>query len=111
MEVNQLEYWGVLPPLTQRVFLAVEQIPAGKVATYKGIALQASTHPRVIGRILHTNPDPDRFPCHRVIKSDGLLASGFAFGGPGRQQLLLEAEGVVFDVTGKVDLKKFGYFV
>lgn len=111
MKTNLPEYWSRLSPLVQRVFLAVEQVPQGKVATYKGIALVVGTHPRAIGRILHNNPDPDRFPCHRVLKSDGTIASGFAFGGPGRQQQLLEQEGIVFDATGKTDLKACGYFV
>ncbi len=110
MQADHPEYWSLLTALEQRVFLAVEDVPKGKVATYKSIALQVGTHPRIIGRILHHNPDPSRFPCHRVLKSDGSIASGFAFGGPGKQRHLLEVEGVLFDSTGKTNLREFGYF-
>lgn len=43
-------------------------------------------------------------PCHRVVFADGRLASGFAFGGPGVQRALLEAESVHFLSDGRVDL-------
>jgi methylated-DNA-protein-cysteine methyltransferase related protein len=97
--------------LESKIYTFVAQIPKGKVSTYKQVALVAGTHPRIVGRILHHNDDPKHVPCHRIIKSDGTIASGFAFGGPGAQQSLLEAEGVVFAQNGVIDLEKFGYFI
>lgn len=88
--------------IRQAIFEYVAGIPKGSTASYKDVALAAGTHPRVVGRILHTNERPDLYPCHRVIKSDGSIASGYAFGGPGKQQEILEAEGVVFTANGKV---------
>lgn len=78
------------------VFELLRYIPAGKVATYKAIARHVGIHPRQVGRILHTNTNPEIYPCHRVVHSDGRTAAGFAFGGPGKQRALLEREGVVF---------------
>ena len=50
-------------------------------------------------------PDKD-IPCFRVVNARGALAGEFAFGGPGQQAKLLEAEGV--EVTdGIVDLSKY----
>ena len=65
--------------------------------------------PRLIGNYLHKNIDPKTIPCHRVVKSDGTLASGYAFGGPKKQKELLEKEGVKFN-KGKADLKKYLFY-
>jgi len=82
-----------LSPVAQRVWQIVEQIPRGQTMSYGQVAKLAGTSPRAVGRILHNNPDPDRYPCHRVIKSDGSLASGYAFGGREGQRNRLEEEG------------------
>ena len=42
----------------------------------------------------------------RVVFRDGSLAPGFAFGGPGAQRALLEAEGVTFLPDGRVDMAR-----
>lgn len=78
------------------VFDHIRQIPAGNVSTYKIIASAVGIHARQVGRILHTNTNPEVYPCHRVVHSDGSTAAGFVFGGLGKQQALLEAEGVTF---------------
>ena len=61
-----------------------------------------------MGVALHHNPAPGVGPCHRVVFSDGRLASAFAFGGEGVQRALLEAEGVEFLPDGRVDMAKCG---
>lgn len=76
------------------VFNLIKQVPQGKVSTYQAVAKAVGIHPRQVGRILHTNTTPELYPCHRVVHADGKLAAGYAFGGPGKQQALLEAEGV-----------------
>lgn len=62
--------------------------------------------PRVIGNILHHNPDESLNPCHRVVNSSGKLAGHFAFGGIKGQTKKLEAEGITVK-NGKVDLGKY----
>ncbi|MCA9369392.1 MAG: MGMT family protein [Pseudomonadales bacterium] len=88
------------------VFEYLTTIPKGKVTTYGQIArdLFLST-PRLVGKILHQNPDSSQFPCHRVVFSDGRLAPGYAFGGAKVQEQKLRAEGVIFK-KNKVDLSK-----
>lgn len=71
-------------------------IPKGEVMTYKQVAEIAETTPNVVGFALHANKDPQKIPCHRVIKSNGTLAKGYAFGGLKKQKQILEKEGVVF---------------
>lgn len=61
----------------------------------------------MVGYALHVNPEPGVVPCHRVVKKDGGVASGFAFGGPGKQAVLLKAEGVGFLDDEHVDMKNF----
>lgn len=92
-----------------RIYEAVKKIPLGKVATYGQVALLAGDKKmaRAVGNALHKNPEPGVIPCHRVVNSKGELAGEFAFGGPGRQAELLEAEGVSV-VDGKVNLKDYG---
>ena len=60
-----------------------------------------------VGWALRRNPSPGaEIPCHRVVNREGRLAPAFAFGGPGAQRDLLEAEGVPFFADGRVDLKR-----
>ena len=94
---------------TKRIYEAVKKIPKGKVATYGQIAELAGDKKmaRAVGNALNKCPDSDSVPCHRVVNARGMLTGGFAFGGDGIQEKLLEAEGV--NVTdGKVDLRKYG---
>lgn len=88
------------------VFLLLQQIPTGKVTTYKILA-QASgiKNPRIIGTIIHKNTDPKKYPCHRVVRSDGTIVTGYAFGGQQKQIEILIKEGIVFRGK-KVDLDR-----
>jgi len=81
---------------TDLIFELVAEIERGKVTSYGVLARLAGTGARAVGRILHGNNDADRFPCHRVVRVDGSLAGGYAFGGRDTQRKLLEAEGVKF---------------
>lgn len=87
-----------------RVFKILTQIPRGKVVTYKQVALLAEVGPRVVGNYLHQNTNPIKYPCHRVIHSDGSLSAGYVFGGEGKQLELLQKEGVEF-CKKKVNLR------
>jgi alkylated DNA nucleotide flippase Atl1 len=60
-----------------------------------------------VGNILHQNPDPGKYPCYKVVNSQGKLSASFAFGGMAGQQVLLEAEGIAV-TEGKVDLSVYG---
>lgn len=92
----------------EKIYEQVKKIPCGKVATYGQIALLAG-NPRwsqVVGYALHVNPEPGVIPCHRVVKKDGRVAEGFAFGGENIQRELLESEGVAFIDDVRVDMEK-----
>ncbi len=94
---------------SKRIYEVVKKIPRGRVATYGRVAELAGNKKmcRAVGNALHKNPFPDEIPCYRVVNAKGELSGEFAFGGPGRQQELLEAEGIEV-VNGTVDLTKYG---
>lgn len=95
--------------MQQQVLDYLLTIPRGKVATYGQIAaaLGNPKWARAVGNILHRNPDPGKYPCYKVVNSQGKLSAHFAFGGMAGQQALLEAEGIEVK-DGKVDLAIYG---
>ena len=94
---------------SKRIYEAVKKIPKGKVATYGQVAAMAGNPKmsRAVGNALHKNPEPSQIPCFRVVNAKGELSGEFAFGGKGRQQALLEADGIEV-IDGKVNLQKYG---
>ncbi len=107
--------WVRPPPSAQmannffnRVYLVVQRIPLGKVATYGLIAhIIGTKDARRVGNALHANPDSSKTPCHRVVFADGRLAPGYAFGGPNEQRRRLELEGINFLTNDTVDLSLY----
>jgi methylated-DNA-protein-cysteine methyltransferase related protein len=91
------------------IYAAIQQIPTGKVATYGQIASLAGYpgYARQVGYALHATPDEIEVPWHRVINAKGEISLGdrSIFGEIQRQ--MLNAEGVVFNDRGRVNLKKF----
>lgn len=93
----------------QLVYETVREIPAGKVSTYKDVAIASGVNsPRLVGTCLHLNPHHDSIPCHRVVNAAGKLAPEFAFGGASSQKKYLVQEGVAFHAD-QVDLSKSRY--
>jgi methylated-DNA-protein-cysteine methyltransferase related protein len=95
-----------------RIYAVVRRIPAGKVATYGQVAELAGLerHARMAGYALHALPDHTTVPWHRVINAQGRLSlRADGEGSVLRQRFLLEEEGVVFDLSGRVSLKRFGW--
>ena len=96
--------------MKEKVYAYLQTIPAGRVTTYGQIAryLGNKNYARAVGNILHENPDPGRYPCHRVVNSRGQVAENYAFGGGQAQRKRLEAEGIAFEENGSIDLEKYG---
>jgi len=87
-----------------QVYSVVEEIPEGTVATYKQIAelIDNPKNARLVGKALSYADLYGDYPCHRIVNSQGKLASSFH-----NQQYLLEVEGVKFKENGYVDLKNY----
>ena len=94
--------------MKEKVYAFLETIPKGKVVTYGQIGeFLGNKHlARVVGNILHHNPDEFKYPCYKVVDSKGNLSNHFAFGGIEVQKAKLEKEGILV-CNYKVDLKKY----
>jgi methylated-DNA-[protein]-cysteine S-methyltransferase len=83
-------------PFQQRVWEALQAIPAGRVMTYGELAAQLQSGARAVGNACRHNPIPLAIPCHRVVPSRGI--GGFAGRMSGRlvavKRQLLAREGV-----------------
>ncbi|MBQ1478351.1 MAG: MGMT family protein [Erysipelotrichaceae bacterium] len=92
----------------KKVYDFLKLIPKGKVVTYGDIAeyLGNKKLSRVVGNILHKNPDPIGSPCYKVVNSQGKLAARFGDGGIEVQRRRLNEDGIeVEDYT--VDLQRY----
>lgn len=94
--------------MKQEVYNFLRTIPKGKVVTYAQIAeyLGNKNLCRVVGNILHNNPDPIGYPCYKVVNSKGELSKNFGDGGIEVQKQRLLADGIEV-VNYKVDLKRY----
>ena len=95
-----------------RIYAVVKKIPRGRVATYGQIAALAGMprHARQAGYALAATPEGMKIPWHRVINAQGKISvrlKHWDSGNDDYQRILLEAEGVAFDSSGRVDLKRF----
>jgi methylated-DNA-protein-cysteine methyltransferase-like protein len=93
-----------------QVYQLVGMIPAGQVATYGQIASYIDRcTPRMVGYAMAATPSGQEIPWHRVINSQGMISIRANGERDMLQRLLLEAEGVVFNNNGKVDLSRVGW--
>jgi methylated-DNA-[protein]-cysteine S-methyltransferase len=79
-------------PFMKQVWKCLCEIPYGKTATYKELAVKigAPKAARAVGLSNNRNPIPIFIPCHRVIGSDGSL-TGYR-GGLELKQKLIDLE-------------------
>jgi AraC family transcriptional regulator of adaptative response/methylated-DNA-[protein]-cysteine methyltransferase len=78
----------------QRVWQALQDIPAGSTASYSQVATRigAPRSARAVARACAANPLAVVIPCHRVVRQDGDL-SGYRWGVE-RKRTLLQREAV-----------------
>ena len=88
--------------LIYEILSVVNEIPCGKVATYGQIArlIGRDKNARLVGKVMSMAGYYGKFPCHRVVNSQGRLVPGWD-----NQRALLEAEGITFKANHCVDLK------
>lgn len=88
--------------LVYEILSVVEEVPAGKVASYGQIAklIGREKNARLVGQALSRAEFYGDYPCHRIVNHAGRLAPGWP-----EQRALLEAEGVAFKPNGHVDMK------
>ena len=81
------------------VWLKALEIPHGEVRPYGWVAAEIGRPKavRAVGSALGHNPVPLIVPCHRVVRSDGMIGQ-YSLGGPENKRTVLASEGV--DVPG-----------
>jgi O-6-methylguanine DNA methyltransferase len=79
----------------QAVLLKALEIPRGQVRPYGWIAAEIGRPRavRAVGTALAHNPVPLVIPCHRVVRSDGMIGQ-YSLGGPTVKRRILEVEGL-----------------
>lgn len=92
-----------------QVYALVHQVPRGMVVTYGQVAalLGSPRAARAVGYALRFLPAGSDVPWHRVINHRGAISLRIPAESPWTQRLRLEAEGVVFDAAGRVDLRHY----
>jgi methylated-DNA-protein-cysteine methyltransferase-like protein len=95
----------------ERFYRVVERIPEGKVATYGQVAALAGLprNARLVGYALASLPDGSDVPWQRVVNARGEVSLRAAddLGASGFQRHLLEEEGVVFGLDGRIDFERY----
>ena len=94
-------------PFEQDVWRKALEIPRGEVRPYGWIAAEIGRPKavRAVGTALGHNPVPLIVPCHRVVRSDGLIGQ-YSLGGPENKRTILSAEGL--DPTAIEDAARRG---
>jgi methylated-DNA-protein-cysteine methyltransferase related protein len=97
-----------------KVLAIVSRIPVGRVTTYGAVALMAGypRRARHVGHLLRgiSEQTAQDLPWHRVVNSSGQLST-YKVGTGDLQRVLLESEGVVFNKSGTLNLKKLEWWL
>jgi O-6-methylguanine DNA methyltransferase len=82
-------------PFEIAVWTKALEIPRGEVRPYGWIAAEIGKPKavRAVGTALAHNPVPLVVPCHRVVRSDGMIGQ-YSMGGPDAKRRILAAEGL-----------------
>lgn len=105
--------WSVMKNKKALTLSAIQdlllQIPYGKVTTYGEMAraLGSPRAARAVGTLCGKNPEPDRCPCFKVVRSTGEIGE-FALGTPDKIKRL-KAEGIPISGKKIPDLGKYMY--
>ena len=96
--------------LRTAVLSSLLKIPINKVTTYGELAKYHKTSPRAVASILRANKEPDKYPCYKIIMSDGKIGGycGSDSKNIKKKIALLKTDGIVVK-NGRTDMKNFLY--
>ncbi|ERP30920.1 MGMT family protein [Chitinivibrio alkaliphilus] len=92
----------------QVLYTLLLEIPKGRVTTYKSLAIcLGSPHlARYVGTLLGQNEDLSRYPCYRVICSNGSIG-GYRLGVE-EKRIRLSNDGITIH-NSTIDLSRYGF--
>jgi methylated-DNA-[protein]-cysteine S-methyltransferase len=98
--------FGQLGGFERAVLNELRGLAYGSTTGYKALATECGSPraARAVGNALAKNPVPIVVPCHRVLRSDGLI--GGWSGLPGWKERLLELEGITLGDGNRVRAKE-----
>jgi alkylated DNA nucleotide flippase Atl1 len=85
------------------------KIPKGRVVSYKEVARKLGIHPRAAGRLVGCNPDGNKYPCYKVVYSDGRVGGYSSTRGIKEKMERLKKDGIEIR-NGRIPKKFFFYF-
>lgn len=87
--------WRGASEFERAVWAKALEIPRGEVRPYSWIAAEIGRPRavRAVGTALGHNPIPLIVPCHRVVRTDGMIGQ-YSLGGPVNKRTILSAEGL-----------------
>jgi O-6-methylguanine DNA methyltransferase len=99
-------------PFEQAVWRKALEIPRGEVRPYGWIAAEIGRPKavRAVGTALGHNPVPLIVPCHRVVRSDGMIGQ-YSLGGPENKRTILAGEGAdptFLEALARAGVRYFG---
>jgi len=94
----------------EQIYEQLKKIPKGRVTTYGFLARSVDSKAyRAVGLVLSKNPYAPIVPCHRVVRSDGMIG-GFMGQKDGptvmKKKKMLETEGIIFEGDKVKDFEK-----
>jgi len=94
-----------------RIYAVVTQVPRGQVSTYGDVARRAGLEGRArqVGYALHALDEGRDVPWQRIVNASGQISRRGEPEPARLQRNLLEAEGIVFDAHGVIDLGRFAW--
>ncbi|MBV8659277.1 MAG: MGMT family protein [Burkholderiales bacterium] len=89
----------------------IRAIPEGWVMSYGSVARAAGLprHARHVGVALKHLPEGSDVPWWRVVNGEGRISPRGLDGSDDLQRVLLQAEGISFGDSGRIDLRRFGW--
>ena len=94
-----------------RIYAVVSCVPRGRVSTYGDVARRAGLEGRArqVGYALHALGEGRDVPWQRIVNAGGRISRRGEPEPARLQRALLEAEGIVFDGQGVIDLGRFAW--
>jgi O-6-methylguanine DNA methyltransferase len=89
-------------PFERDVLMKALEIPRGEIRPYAWVAREIGRPRavRAVGSALARNPIPLLIPCHRVVRSDGVIGN-YGLGGTANKRTLLVWEGVDLEAAAR----------
>ena len=83
--------WAELSTFAQAVYRAICRIPRGQTRSYRWVASQIGRPKaaRAVGNALNKNPFAPKVPCHRIIRTNGMIG-GYAGGTEEKRSILIK---------------------